>query len=108
MPEAVIVDAVRTPIGRAAKGSLKDVRTDDLATIIYTSGTTGRPKGCELSHGNLVSEVDIANTVLQDFLNDDTSLLLFLPVAHVTHTGDDGRSEPPLFGSSRRTTCGQL
>jgi acetyl-CoA C-acetyltransferase len=33
MPEAVIVDAVRTPIGRAAKGSLKDVRTDDLAAI---------------------------------------------------------------------------
>ena len=28
MPEAVIVDAVRTPIGRAAKGSLKDVRTE--------------------------------------------------------------------------------
>jgi acetyl-CoA C-acetyltransferase len=33
MPEAVIVDAIRTPIGRAAKGSLKDVRTDDLAAI---------------------------------------------------------------------------
>ena len=31
MPDAVIVDAVRTPIGRAAKGSLKDVRADDLA-----------------------------------------------------------------------------
>jgi acetyl-CoA C-acetyltransferase len=33
MPEAVIVDAVRTPIGRAAKGSLKDVRADDLAAV---------------------------------------------------------------------------
>lgn len=33
MPEAVIVDAVRTPIGRAGKGSLKDVRADDLAAI---------------------------------------------------------------------------
>jgi acetyl-CoA C-acetyltransferase len=33
MPEAVIVDAVRTPIGRAVKGSLKDVRADDLASI---------------------------------------------------------------------------
>ncbi|MFL6180510.1 MAG: acetyl-CoA C-acyltransferase, partial [Actinomycetes bacterium] len=30
MPEAVIVSAVRTPIGRAAKGSLADVRPDDL------------------------------------------------------------------------------
>jgi acetyl-CoA C-acetyltransferase len=31
MPEAVIIDAVRTPIGRAAKGSLKSMRADDLA-----------------------------------------------------------------------------
>jgi acetyl-CoA C-acetyltransferase len=33
MPEAVIVDAIRTPIGRAGKGSLKTVRADDLASI---------------------------------------------------------------------------
>jgi acetyl-CoA C-acetyltransferase len=33
MPEALIVDAVRTPIGRAVKGSLKDVRADDLAAV---------------------------------------------------------------------------
>jgi len=33
MSEAVIVDAVRTPIGRAVKGSLKAVRADDLAAI---------------------------------------------------------------------------
>src|SRR3712207_33334 len=31
MPEAVIVDAVRTPIGRAFKGSLREIRPDDLA-----------------------------------------------------------------------------
>jgi acetyl-CoA C-acetyltransferase len=33
MPQAVIVDAIRTPIGRAGKGSLKDVRADDLAAV---------------------------------------------------------------------------
>src|SRR5437016_747159 len=33
MPEAVIVDAIRTPIGRAMKGWLKSVRADDLAAI---------------------------------------------------------------------------
>ncbi|MDW5596479.1 acetyl-CoA C-acyltransferase [Conexibacter stalactiti] len=33
MAEAVIVDAVRTPIGRAGKGSLRSVRADDLAAI---------------------------------------------------------------------------
>ncbi|WP_419995530.1 acetyl-CoA C-acetyltransferase [Streptomyces boninensis] len=34
MPEAVIVSAARTPIGRAGKGSLKDVRPDDLTAGI--------------------------------------------------------------------------
>jgi acetyl-CoA C-acetyltransferase len=33
MPEAVIVDAIRTPIGRAGRGSLKSIRADDLAAI---------------------------------------------------------------------------
>src|SRR5207302_6766822 len=33
MAEAVIVSAVRTPIGRANKGVLKDVRADDLAAL---------------------------------------------------------------------------
>jgi len=33
MPEAVIVATARTPIGRAFKGSLKDVRPDDLAAV---------------------------------------------------------------------------
>ncbi|HEY3961325.1 MAG TPA: acetyl-CoA C-acyltransferase, partial [Gaiellaceae bacterium] len=33
MPEAVIVSAARTPIGRAAKGSLVDARPDDLCAF---------------------------------------------------------------------------
>ncbi|MEU9122014.1 acetyl-CoA C-acetyltransferase [Streptomyces sp. NPDC048506] len=38
MPEAVIVSAARSPIGRAFKGSLKDLRPDDLtAKIIETA-----------------------------------------------------------------------
>src|SRR5512133_409381 len=35
MPEAVIVATARSPIGRAVKGSLRDLRPDDLtATIV--------------------------------------------------------------------------
>src|SRR4051812_46462856 len=34
MPEAVIVAVARSPIGRAHKGSLKDLRPDDLAATI--------------------------------------------------------------------------
>src|SRR5271167_552233 len=33
MPEAVIVSAVRTPVGRAYKGSLRSTRPDDLAAL---------------------------------------------------------------------------
>jgi acetyl-CoA C-acetyltransferase len=33
MPEAVIVDAIRTPVGRAIRGTLRDIRADDLASI---------------------------------------------------------------------------
>jgi len=33
MSEAVIVDAIRTPIGRAVKGTLRDIRADDLAAV---------------------------------------------------------------------------
>ena len=35
----------------------RTVTSDALATIIYTSGTTGRPKGCSITHANLLAEV---------------------------------------------------
>jgi long-chain acyl-CoA synthetase len=59
------------------------VSADGLATIIYTSGTTGRPKGCVLSHGNLLYEARAAIDALQRIFDDDASTLLFLPLAHV-------------------------
>ncbi len=57
---------------------------DDLATIIYTSGTTGRPKGCELTHRNLLSgSRNAAQGALHElFETDGSSTLLFLPLAH--------------------------
>jgi len=58
------------------------VRAGDTATIIYTSGTTGRPKGCILSHRNLLA--DIANAVpeLDVLFRPGSTTLLFLPLAH--------------------------
>ncbi len=37
MPEAVLVSAVRTPVGRAPKGTLSTTRSDDLAAIALTA-----------------------------------------------------------------------
>jgi long-chain acyl-CoA synthetase len=54
-----------------------------LATIIYTSGTTGRPKGCELTHGNLLGTGRSASMVLPELFNEQGSTLLFLPLAHI-------------------------
>src|SRR6476469_4844110 len=43
MPEAVIVSTARSPIGRAVKGSLKDVRPDDLAATIVAAALAKVP-----------------------------------------------------------------
>jgi long-chain acyl-CoA synthetase len=59
------------------------VRAQDSATIVYTSGTTGRPKGCELTHRNLLSEVRADVNAFPSILQPGNSLLVFLPLAHV-------------------------
>jgi long-chain acyl-CoA synthetase len=59
------------------------LRTENLATLIYTSGTTGRPKGCQLTHSNLVYEARGAKEVLPTLLRKGQRLLVFLPLAHV-------------------------
>ncbi|HEY5336255.1 MAG TPA: AMP-dependent synthetase/ligase [Mycobacteriales bacterium] len=56
---------------------------DDVATIVYTSGTTGRPKGCVLTHLNLLGTARSAAAVLPQLFNAEGSTLLFLPLAHV-------------------------
>ncbi|MFD9719742.1 acetyl-CoA C-acetyltransferase [Streptomyces sp. NPDC059076] len=44
MPEAVIVSAARSPIGRAFKGSLKDLRADDLTATIIAAALAKVPE----------------------------------------------------------------
>jgi long-chain acyl-CoA synthetase len=62
----------------------KSVAAADTATIIYTSGTTGRPKGCQLTHANLLSDVRnaVEGAIPEVFGMQDGSTLLFLPLAH--------------------------
>jgi long-chain acyl-CoA synthetase len=59
---------------------------ETVATIIYTSGTTGRPKGCVLTHGNMMFEAGNAVDFLSALFRGEgqgASTLLFLPMAHV-------------------------
>ena len=58
-------------------------RAEDPATLIYTSGTTGRPKGCQLTHSNLLHETRGAKECLPTLLSEGQRLLVFLPLAHV-------------------------
>jgi long-chain acyl-CoA synthetase len=57
----------------------EEIQEDDLATLIYTSGTTGPPKGCMLTHKNLVSAAVRVKSPLEGAAD---TVLLFLPMAH--------------------------
>lgn len=62
---------------------LAAIKSSDPATLIYTSGTTGRPKGCQLTHANLLSELRGVKACFPDLLAKGQKLLVFLPLAHV-------------------------
>ena len=67
----------------AAEERRLGVRAEDTATLVYTSGTTGRPKGVELTHRNLLTEVRAALAAFPQLLRPGNSMLVFLPLAHV-------------------------
>ena len=67
----------RTEIENAAA----DVSIEDEAIIIYTSGTTGKPKGCLLTHGNLIANARQISQWL-GFSQDDR-LLTMMPLFHM-------------------------
>jgi malonyl-CoA/methylmalonyl-CoA synthetase len=54
---------------------------DATCLMIYTSGTTGRPKGAELTHGNLTAQIDALHEAW-GWQRDDL-LLHVLPIFHV-------------------------
>ena len=59
----------------------KNVKPESTSTIIYTSGTTGKPKGVQLLHRNLASQMVRLGTML-DIGREDRALTL-LPPWHI-------------------------
>jgi long-chain acyl-CoA synthetase len=62
---------------------LSAIKSADVATLVYTSGTTGKPKGCQLTHSNLLHEMRGAKASFPALLDKGEKLLVFLPLAHV-------------------------
>lgn len=71
---AVLADAEPAPLFE------RDL--DETAVLLYTSGTTGRPKGAELTHGNLSTNADVSATTLLHATPDDV-IMGCLPLFHV-------------------------
>jgi acetyl-CoA C-acetyltransferase len=84
MPEAVIVDSIRTPIGRAFKGSLKDLRPDETAAFILDALLERNPDvdpklvedvymGCGLPQGMQANNIGRIAVLLSKKLGQETN-----------------------------------
>src|SRR4029079_19527335 len=83
MPEAVIVDAVRTPIGRAFKGSLASLRPDETLAYVVDQVLERNPQvdpaiveegiaGCGLPQGLQANNIGRIAVLLSDKLGQET------------------------------------
>ncbi|ODQ85353.1 AMP-dependent synthetase/ligase [Mycolicibacterium holsaticum] len=78
-----LAEAGKSLDARQLEDRLAGIRAADPATLIYTSGTTGTPKGCQLTHSNLVYETRGAKECFPALLDKPEKMLVFLPLAHV-------------------------
>lgn len=76
-----LLAAADTNPGFDFEAAWRAVGPDDLATLIYTSGTTGPSKGVELTHRQLLAQVDAVPTMWPMDATD--SVISFLPTAHI-------------------------
>ena len=75
-------DEGRTTVENADERGLNtDLSLEDEAIIIYTSGTTGKPKGCLLTHGNVISNARQISGWLK--FTESDRLLTMMPLFHM-------------------------
>jgi acyl-[acyl-carrier-protein]-phospholipid O-acyltransferase / long-chain-fatty-acid--[acyl-carrier-protein] ligase len=68
------------PLFILKKLMLKSARSDDTALILFSSGSEGVPKGIELSHGNILSNIKQVTSVMA--IKDSDVMLSSLPLFH--------------------------
>jgi len=72
------------PDAEAMNARRSAANLDDVATIVYTSGTTGRPKGCMITHGNLVNlSLNVLASEMGSILPRGSKTIMFIPLAHI-------------------------
>lgn len=78
--DGLIAEGKSSKLRETLLKNLKDITSDDLATIIYTSGTSGDPKGVMLSHRNIISNSISAMDALP--ITSSSVNLSILPLSH--------------------------
>jgi long-chain acyl-CoA synthetase len=78
---ALVLDDTRAlPGDSEPEFAVAERHADDTAVILYTSGTTGRPKGAELTHGNLARNAEVMRELIS--VEADDVILGALPLFH--------------------------
>ena len=85
---------------------------DTTATLVYTSGTTGRPKGCTLTHHNIIWTIRQIMACEPELVGPSNRTLTFLPLAHilarVVQLTAVSAGVPVAFGGGIRTLLSDL
>jgi long-chain acyl-CoA synthetase len=90
-------------LDRSDKFDIYPTHPDDTCAVLYTSGTTGQPKGAELTHLNLMSNVTTTwstHLPVLDFTDgEQKTCLITLPLFHTT--GQTVQMNTNLYGGTR-------